>query len=62
MERKLTTKEIRKQFRKDTGMDATIKTMTEGKYMSGLPKKKMVEQFHPAYTVWLEQFLIDAST
>ena len=57
----LTTKDVRKKFREETGMDATIKMLRESTYRSGYPKKTVIENFNPAYTVWLENFLVKNS-
>jgi hypothetical protein len=58
MEKKLTIKDIRKKFKKDTGMDSILTTIREGTYMSGLPKKEKTEQYNPRYCQWLEELLI----
>lgn len=62
MEPELTVKDIRTKFRHETGQDATIKTIRESEYKSGYPKKTQIEQYNPAYTKWLENFLIKLST
>lgn len=54
----LTIKEIREQFKKETGKDAIIKTIKEGVYLSGYPKKIKMENYNPVYTKWLENFLL----
>ena len=57
----LTTKDVRKKFKEETGMDATIKMVRESAYRSGYPKKITIENFNPVYTIWLENFLVKNS-
>lgn len=55
---KLTAKKIRDKFNKDTGKNAIVTQIREGEYITGLPKKIKKEQYHPAYTMWLENLII----
>jgi hypothetical protein len=59
MEENLTTDKIRRKFKKDTGKNAIITQIKEGKYISGLPKKIKTEQYNPAYTMWLENLIVE---
>lgn len=58
MSDKITAKNIRAQFRKETGKNAIIKTLRETAYRSGYPKKTTIESYNPDYTLWLENFLV----
>jgi hypothetical protein len=57
----LTTNDIRKKFKDETGGDAIIKSIKESSYRSGYPKKIQIENYNPAYTAWLENFLVKNS-
>jgi hypothetical protein len=57
----LSTEDIRKKFKEETGKDAILKSIKESAYRSGYPKKIRLETYNPLYTVWLEKFLIQNS-
>lgn len=61
MKPELTTKDIRQKFKEETGKDAILTAIKESSYRSGYPKKITIENFNPAYTVWLENFLVKNS-
>lgn len=61
MEKQITVDDVRKRFKEETGKDAILVNIREGTYRTGYPKKITVQNYNPAYTLWLENFLVKNS-